>query len=482
MFATVVTVITIVYYLLVLGVAIAVIVDNKNPAKTLAYLLVLLFVPVLGLVVYVLFGQNLRKQKLFSRKGIKDNVWLKSWTEERENVFNETAKVDDGFLAGKAKIARLLQNNDDAALTRNNNLEILYNTSLIFERMFTDMRTAKHHLHVEFYILENDEIGNEFKNILIDRAKNGVEVRLSIDDVGSRKLPAKFINQLKDAGVVVGKFMPVIFPFLTSRANYRNHRKIVVVDGRVGYIGGLNIADRYTNRIKKFAFWRDTQLRMEGECVKSLQIQFLLNWRFVTKESVEIGKKYFPDLPEINTQYAQIVGAGPDSDWPNIMQGLLMAISTAKKYVYITTPYFIPTEEVLNALQVAALGGIDVKIILPRSGDSWLTQAASMSYIKQMLAAGVRVFWYKKGFVHAKTMVVDDGFATVGTTNMDIRSFNINFEINCFMYNNELAKSLRNQFEEDLHESEEINLSRWDKRPRTKKLIESLARMFAPLL
>ncbi len=475
-------VLLIIYYGLILGVAFGVVLDNKNPAKTLAYLLVLLFVPIVGVLVYVLFGQNLRKQKIFKRKALLNNKLVQEWQQDKTQAYKDSTDLLKRFLNEKIKVANLLLRNDDAVVTLKNELNVYHETKEIFASMFDDMQKAKHHLHIEFYIIDEDEIGNELKNLLIKKAKEGVEVRLSFDDVGSRKLSLKFINDLKKAGVEVYSFMPVFFPYLTGKANYRSHRKIVVIDGEVGYLGGINIADRYTNRIKKYAYWRDTQIRLKGEAVKALQMHFYLNWHFVSKKVLPINGLYYPEIETEHNNLVQIVASGPDSSWPTIMQGIIMAINTAKDYIYITTPYFIPNEEVASALEVAALSGVDVQILIPKKGDSLLTQSASMSYIKQMLDAGVKVFRYNKGFVHAKTIVVDDVVATIGTTNMDNRSFNLNFEINAFCYDNKVARDLKNQFIKDKLTSEEILLNRWNKRRRTKKVIESLARMFAPLL
>ena len=474
--------IIIAYYVLVLGVAAGVVLDNRNPSKTLAYLLVLLFVPLVGLVVYIMFGQNIRKQKLFSKKGIIDNERIKLWRERRISIFEETIEMAKEYLHEKVKVANLLLKNSDSIITMRNELEVMNECAEIFDRMFEDIARAKHHIHVEFYIIDDDVIGNEFKELLITKAKEGVEVRLSFDDVGSRKLPGKFLRELKDAGVEVCVFMQVFFPYLTSKANFRNHRKIVVIDGEIGYLGGINIADRYTNKQPERKYWRDTQLRIYGEAVKSLQMEFMLNWRFVSGNLLPIVTSYFPEVNPRENHLMQIASSGPDSDWPSIIQGILMGINTAEDYIYITTPYFIPNDELISALQTAAMGGVDVQILIPKDGDSVLTQAASMSYIKQMLEAGVKVHRYNKGFIHAKTVVIDDVLSTIGTTNMDNRSFSLNFEINAFMYDSGIAKDLRIQFEVDRETSEEITIDRWSKRRRTKKVVESIARMFAPLL
>lgn len=470
------------YYLLVIGIAVGVILDNRSPAKTLAYLLVLLFMPVIGLVVYYMFGQNLRKQKLFSRKGLMDHATVRQWQRNGIAAFQSNADEAKQFLGEKFKVASLLLKSEQSIVTAKNEVELLFEGQKIFPRLFDDMRAAKHHLHIEFYIVDDDIIGQEFKAILIEKARQGVEVRLCYDDVGCRNLPNHYLRELQKAGVEVYPFMRVFWPYLTSKVNFRNHRKIVVIDGEVAYLGGINIADRYTNQNPNMRFWRDTHMRVYGEAVKYLQVQFLLNWKFVSKKSLDVNKRYFPEVLATETHRLQIVASGPDSDWPSIMHAILMAIGTAEKYVYITTPYFIPNDEVLTALQTAALSGIDVQLLIPKKGDSWITQSASMSYIKQLLEAGVRVYLYKKGFVHSKTMVVDDVIASVGTTNMDNRSFELNFEINAFCYDSGLATQLRQQFEQDKRDSEEASLKRWDRRRRMKRVTESFARMFAPLL
>jgi len=474
--------IAVLYYLLVFALAIGVITDNKNPAKTLAYLLALILVPVVGLLVYVLFGQNIRKQKLFSRRRISRNPRIKAWEDERRSLFDANLLEAHSFLHEKTKVATLLLNTDDAVLTKHNKLDVMHESEVIFERLFTDMRKAKHHLHIEFYIIDNDVIGNTLKSILIEKAAAGVEVRVCVDDVGSRKLPRKYFKELQSAGVEIYACLPVFFPYLTSKANFRNHRKIVVIDGLIAYLGGINIADRYTNRNSQMRYWRDTQLRIEGDAVLNLQKHFVQMWQFVSKKEIPTSRNYFPATKHSDTCLVQITASGPDTDWPNIMQAMMVAINTAERYIYITTPYLIPNDEMCVALQTAALSGIDVRILVPKKGDSTLTQYAGLSYMRQLLEAGVKLLRYKKGFIHAKTLVVDDAVCTIGTTNMDNRSFELNFEINAFVYDEKIASALAAQFIADSVHAEILTLSYWHKRPRTKRVIESFARMFAPLL
>lgn len=450
--------------------------------KTMSFILVLYLVPVGGVIVYFLFGQNYRKRKLFSRKGIRDNNNVKAW--ERKHFVGAKGKED---LVGlnldqNWKVIQSLINSDNAVLTTKNKWKLLRDGDETFPSLFEAIKEAKKHVHIEYYIIEDDGVGRELQRILIEKAKSGVEVRLMFDDVGSRGLKNSFINPMLEAGVEVQSFMPVLFPWLTSRANYRDHRKVIIIDGKIGFIGGINISSRYWNVERKSRFWRDTHFQIEGEAVHALQMHFFLMWRFVNGTAPAIEPLYFPATDVEQITLMQIAASGPDSDWANILSALFTAVNSAQKQILITTPYFIPNDEMLFALQTAALGGVDVQIILPAKSDSVLVQAAMMSYVKELLEAGVRVFLYHKGFIHAKTMVVDHSLCTVGTANMDYRSFDINFEVNAFVYDQKMAQELISDFEHDLRECVELTLERWEKRVLRRRISESFARLVAPLL
>ena len=307
-----------------------------------------------------------------------------------------------------------------------------------------------------------------------------VEVRFIYDDVGTSHIAKEFKQAFNTAGVQHYPFMPVYIPQL-SKANFRDHRKIVVIDGKIGYTGGINVADRYINQGSQ-KYWRDTHLKVTGEAVRSLQIIFMLNWYFVSKESLPMNDTYFPALPEIGKQCMQVVASGPDSDWASIMQAFFLAIATAKKKIQITSPYFIPNESILTALKTVAMGGVKVELMYPYVSDSTIVQAASMSYMREILEAGVKIHLYTKGFIHAKTIVVDGILSSVGTANMDYRSFDQNFEVNAMIYDEGIAHQLSDQFEEDKKQCVPLQLSRWQQRPIRKRLVESVSRLLAPLL
>lgn len=466
--------------MLALAAAITIILKNTNPTKTLSYLLLLVALPFVGLLVYYFFGREYRKSKLFRKKSLLDEKQVKAWKEALIIPPYEFKKIEEGFLEDKVKLVKLLYRSEEAPLTLHNKVSILLNGDSKFKSLFTDINNAQKHIHLEYYIINDDAIGSQLIALLCKKAQEGVKVRLSYDYVGS-SLSSKAIKTLTEAGVEHFPFMPVYFPRFASKFNYRNHRKIVVIDGVIGYLGGINVSDRYVN-FTKGVYWRDTHIRIEGEAVGSMQLHFLLNWEFLTNYTFEVKDDYFPRYIPVNKTQVQIAASGPDSDWANIMEAIFTAINTADDYVYITTPYFIPNDEILMAMVTAAKGGVTVKLIIPKKGDSKVAQYATFSYVETLLEAGVEVYLYKKGFVHAKTMVIDDVFSTIGTSNMDYRSFNINFEINALVYDVPVAKEMASIFNEDLKDCERVTLEAWQQRPLSHKLKESFYRLWAPLL
>lgn len=474
-----VPVVVLVYYGFVIFAVLKILLENKNPLKTHSYLLLLVLVPILGLVIYVFFGQDYRKHKFYSRKKAIDKTLVDRLINEQLNLANRHELIQHEAILAKSNIIRLLLRNNSAFLTKNNQVDVLLNGEQKFEALFRDIVSATHHIHLEYYIFEADNIGMELAELLIAKASQGVSIRFIYDAVGS-SLPRKLKKRFAKAGVQAVPIMPVYFPKL-GRANYRDHRKIVVIDGKIGYLGGINIADRYINKEGR-RYWRDTHLRITGNGVSALQITFLLNWYYAAKENLSFNPALFPPQPEVGSNCVQIAGSGPDTDWASIMQAFFMAINSAQKRVWITTPYFIPNEPVLTAIKTAALSGIDVQIIFPHTPDSYIVHAASMSYMKEVLEAGVKVYLYTKGFIHAKTLLVDDVLSSVGTTNMDYRSFDQNYEINAMIYSESFAQQMEKQFLEDIEQCIPLQLSRWQQRPVRKRLLESTARLLAPLL
>ncbi|WP_040253505.1 cardiolipin synthase [Psychroserpens mesophilus] len=467
-------------YLLAVSAVITILLKNINPSKTVAYIMVLVFFPFFGLIVYYLFGQEYRKSKIFNRKDIANTNIIKS---VGDNLRVEEKKFDhiDIDLDDKIKLIKLLKASDKSPLTLDNSVDILKNGEVKFERLFEDLKQAKQYIHLEYYIIKDDAIGTELLDIISEKAKAGIEVKLSYDDVGS-KLSSTMKHQLNECGVEHFPFMPVAFSSLTGKSNYRNHRKIAIIDGTIGYIGGINVSDNYVNNSNKSKYWRDTHLRIHGEAVKVLQFHFLTTWEFVSDTKLDIKKIYFPEVDSNSNVAVQIAASGPDTDWANIMEAILTAINNAEDYIYLTTPYFIPNPQIISALQIASKVGVDVKLLIPKNSDSWVAENATNSYLDTLMEAGIEVYRYCKGFIHAKTMVVDDVFSTIGTCNLDNRSFNINFEINALIYNKKQSEILKNHFLEDLKDSECIDFESWKNRSKFSKLKESFARLWSPLL
>ncbi|SDH26796.1 cardiolipin synthase [Winogradskyella thalassocola] len=466
-------------YTVALSAVLTILLKKVNPTKALSYIIGLLALPFLGLLIYYLFGQEYRKNKIFSRKQVLNQSTIKRIQNELELDAKEINVVDD-LLDQKSKVIPLLYNNEKSKLTINNDIKLIKNGDEKFKLLFKDIEDAEHHIHLEYFIIKDDKIGTELLNLLCKKASEGLEIRIAIDDVGS-SITSKMKRKLKDCGIEMYPFMPVRFSNSTGKMNYRDHRKIVVIDGKIGYVGGVNVSDAYVNA-NNDRYWRDTHVRIVGEAVKQLQILFFTTWDFVSGDELKISKAYFPEHNCKENIPLQIAASGPDTDWSNIMEAIFVAITNADDHVYITTPYFIPNSEIVTALQVLARSNKEVKIIVPKTSDSWIAEYATNSYLEMLLEAGVEVYQYTKGFIHAKTMVVDGVFCTVGTTNMDYRSFNINFEVNALIYNKNISSELTEFFNDDLKHCEKLQLKSWQARSKRTKLIEAVARLMAPIL
>jgi len=456
--------------------------DNKNPLKTHSYLLLIFLLPIIGIIIYYLFGQNLRKQKIFNRRKLINQAFGEKYVEQHLDK-KTPLEIPENYRPFNKyhKLINFLMN-DLSPLTLYNKVRILKNGEEKFPAVKQAIKDAEDHIHIEYYIFSNDDVGGELADLLIQKAKEGVRVRIIVDGVGSLGFRRKFFKKLRSGGVEIHEFMPVLFPSFTSKINYRNHRKIIVIDGKIGFTGGINLDDRYLNNGKHTLFWRDTHLMLEGESVKTLQFLFMLSWQFITGKELNEGPNYFPTFKNKGSQPVQINASGPDWELASIMESFLLAFNAAEESIRITTPYFIPTESIMNALSTLTKSGVHVQLMIPYQSDSWIVQAASMSYVKQLLRLGIEVYFYKKGFIHAKVIIIDDNFASIGTSNMDYRSFDLNYEVNTYLYDTQLISTLHAQFEEDLLDCQKAELDEWLGRKTPMKLKESLCRLLAPLL
>lgn len=460
------------YFAVIIGTIIVVVLDNRNPVKTMTWILVLTFLPVVGLVFYFFFGRNTRRERIISKKSY--NRLMKR--PMAEFLSQESFHFPDD----QYQLMKLFKNTNQSLPFEGNNLEIYTGGYAKLQALIRELYKAENHIHLEYYIFENDAVGRLVRDILIEKVRQGVEVRLIYDDVGCWHVANRFYEEMRESGIEVRSFLKVRFPLFTSKVNYRNHRKIVVIDGKVGFVGGMNIAERYMRGFS-WGIWRDTHIRIKGKAVYGLQTAFLMDWYFVDRTLIT-STKYFPEMDSYGSAIAQIVTSEPVGEWKEIMQGLTLAINSSRKYFYIQTPYFLPTEPILSALQTAALSGVDIRIMIPQRADNRITHLGSYSYLSDILKAGVKVYFYQKGFLHSKLMVSDDTLSTVGSTNMDFRSFEHNFEINAFMYDRDTALRMKEIFLRDQKESIQLLLKNWKKRPLKQKALESIVRILAPLL
>lgn len=465
----------VIYLAITIGGIVAVLMDNKQPEKTMAWILVLCFMPIVGIIFYLFFGQNTRKEKVISERSM-DLLMKRSMLEfaEQENLH---------IPRRNRPLMKLFTNQNWALPFKDNEVSIFTDGYEFVSTLLYNIGQAQDHIHLDTYIIEDDPLGNLVADALIDKARQGVEVRLLYDDVGCWRVKDRFFNRMKAAGIQVYAFMPVRFPAFTGKVNYRNHRKLCVIDGKVGFIGGMNIALRYVKGTARQT-WRDTHLCIRGGAVYAIQRAFLVDWYFVSRTLVT-DRRYYPAVDKTinNNCLTQIVTSSPVSPWPDIMQGYVRVLLQAHRYVYMESPYFLPTEPVLFAMRTAALAGVDVRLIVPRHGDAKLVEWASRSYLMEVIEAGVKVYLYEPGFNHSKILVSDDNLSSCGSTNIDFRSFENNFEANAFFFNEGMALRLKKVFLTDQAQSILVDdVSYFIKRPFLQRLLESLVRLLSPLL
>ena len=462
------------YTVIAIVAMITVLLEHRQPAKTIAWVLVLSFLPLVGIVLYFFFGRRTRKNR---------HIWEKSLNQLTKRSMIEFAEQKQLELPEEHKeLIQLFMNQNFALPFKNNETDVYVSGYEFFPALLAEISKATHHIHIVSYIIDDDPLGRLLRDALIDKARKGVEVRLLFDDVGSWKTPNRFFEQMREEGIEVHPFMPVRFPAFTGKVNYRNHRKIIVIDGKVGFIGGMNLAQRYVKGHKGI-MWRDTHVKISGAAVYGLQRAFLVDW-FHADRTLITDRKYYPDTTITpNNNLIQIVTSSPTNVWEELEQGYIKILLSAKRYVYMETPYFLPTEPIFFAMRTAALSGVDVRLMVSLKTDSKLVQMASRSYLTQTIQAGVKVLCYEEGFNHTKLLVADDNVATIGSANIDFRSFENNFEANAFFYDKSMAQRIKDIFLTDetkcvpLEKIKEINHKSFIYR-----LWESVVRLLSPLL
>ena len=464
------------YYIFVSFVVLLIILDNKKPEKAFAFIFLILLVPVAGIVIYLLFGAQYQKKKLFTKKRYFDKVYLNKISEEQKG---ETETLyDDSY----SKLPTLFYNIEQVNFTLNNEITLLNNGEEKFPAFIRELKNAKESIHLDYYIIRESDIAERVIDILCQKATEGVKVRVIYDDVGS-SLNRSTLVRMRESGVASYPYMPVVFSRLAHKANYRNHRKIAVIDNEVGFVGGISINDKYINPSKSGLYWRDTHVLIKGEAVIDLQYLFISDWYFVSGQKIDLEEVRYRNLSNIkSTVPTSILGSDYGRNNQTIKEAFFRMITSAREEVLITTPYFVPDDSILNALKITAKSGVKILLLLPEKPDSKTAFYASQTYFKDLLKSGVNINYYTRGMMHSKTMIIDGAISTVGSTNMDQRSFNLNAEVNAFMLSEKIAQDLKSNFMVDLNDSYPLTLEMLRRRKWYVKVVCSIARLLAPIL
>ncbi|MGA9269998.1 MAG: cardiolipin synthase [Lutimonas sp.] len=464
------------YYIFVSFVVLLIILDNKKPEKAFAFIFLILLVPVGGIVIYLLFGAQYQKKKLFTKKRYFDKVYLNKLSEGQKG--GADIRIDSTY----SKLPTLFYNIEQVNFTLNNEITLLNNGEEKFPALIRELKRAKESIHLDYYIIRESEIAREVIDILCQKSSEGLKVRVIYDDVGS-SLSRSTLSRMRQSGVASYPYMPVVFSRLAHKANYRNHRKIAVIDNEIGFVGGININDKYINPSKTGLYWRDTHIMIKGEAVIDLQYLFISDWYFVSGQKIDLEEVHYRNLSNIqSTVPTSILGSDYGKNNQTIKEAFFRMITSAQEEVLITTPYFVPDESILNALKITAKSGVKVSLILPEKPDSKTAFFASQTYFKDLLNSGVEINYYTRGLMHSKIMIIDGTISTVGSTNMDQRSFNLNAEVNAFMLSKSIAQDLKSNFMIDLKDSYPLTLDILRRRKWYVKVVCSIARLLAPIL
>ncbi|WP_462411764.1 cardiolipin synthase [Neobacillus sp. Marseille-QA0830] len=463
--------------------AVVLFLERRDAGTTWAWLLVLFFIPIFGFILYLLFGQNLSRRNLFHWEDLKRTGFEEMVSTQLIEIHSKRFQFRNPASANNRDLIFMQLMNNHAYLSEDNSVDLFIDGKVKFEKLFKDIELANDYIHLQYYIIKNDWLGKKLISLLTKKAKAGVKVRVLYDELGSRRLPKRLFKKFRAAGGQVEVFFPSRLRFINLRMNYRNHRKLVIIDGKIGYVGGFNVGDEYLGLNKRFGYWRDTHLRIQGTAVDALQTRFILDWNQASRKyDISYVPNLFPkDVPHGRVGI-QIVTSGPDSELEQIKNGYIKMILSAKKSVYIQTPYFIPDASILDALRIACLSGVEVNIMIPDKPDHPFVYWATMFHIGRMLETGARVYIYKKGFIHAKTIVVDKEIASVGTANIDFRSFRLNFEVNAFLYDHALAEKLAEIFMDDCRDCNLLTLKEYQNRSLWIRFKESVSRLLSPIL
>lgn len=470
------SILIIAYVISILSAISLIFIERKEPNTTWAWLLILFVLPGVGFIIYLIFGQNLSRQKIFREKKVidekKSRVLMEKFKEEKEK----------GASSEFMELVRMNYTHSGALYTEGNSLTTFIDGERKFEALINDIRDAKEFIHIEYYIFRMDNLGKTLIDELSKKVQDGVEVRFVVDAMGSKSIRNKDIKYIRSLGIKFHIFFPGISPYVNIRINFRNHRKIVVIDGEVGYVGGFNVGDEYVNKGDQFDYWRDTHIRIKGKAVNELNKRFILDWDYASEGELKNYDKYFKLQEDSGNIGIQIVSSGPDHKEEYIKNAYMKIINNAKESVYIQTPYLVPDEPMKEALKIAALSGIDVRIMVPDKPDHFFMKWILSANMGELMEWGVKFYTYQKGFIHSKTIVSDGKVCSIGTANLDIRSFQLNFEINAIIYDDKFSKEQENIFIKDIEDCKLVTMDEYENRSRALKIKEALIRLVAPIL
>lgn len=473
-------------FLVCIQIAAIVILEFRRPSNAIAWIVIVYIFPLIGLILYYFIAQRFNHKRV-----VRDSKHKRFVGDERTSQAQTTdmcmqekglfRQVDEEM--GYARLVSLLDKLPVSRAFSNNKVAIMADASDVYDAMLEAMERAQDHIHVQFYTIRDDRIGKRFQEVWKRKASEGVKVRVLYDGVGSWRLGRRYIDELQRAQVETACFLPPFIAFLDKRINYRNHRKLVIVDGEIGYVGGLNIGDEYLGENQKLGYWRDTHMQIQGDAVHEMQRIFIADWHLGSGKVIQ-SPMLFPELTtkKLGDDRVQLVTSGPDTLYEPILEVAFTAINIARERIWLTTPYFIPDSSLFMALKTAAVCGVEVKLMIPATPDSKLVYYASQSYLKELLQAGVQVYRYERGFLHAKTMLIDHVLASVGTANLDMRSLHDNFEMNALLSDAEHIEKLEQQFLMDIKDCSQLSLSRFERRSPVQRGMEAAARLLSPLL
>lgn len=457
--------------------------ERKSPKSVWAWLLLLFFIPVAGFVFYLFLGTDMRKRRMFRAKEVEDKIH-EALRHQEHSLKTEKEENTDTTLSNYTDVVLFNMRTSGAILTDDNDVDIFTDGNELFDTLLLDMMSAQRFIHIQYYIIRDDILFERFRKVLQQKITEGVEVRILYDAMGCRTVNQRMWKHLREAGIETAEFFPALFRRFHLRVNYRNHRKIVVIDNKIAYLGGFNVGKEYIGLEDKFGYWRDTHLRIVGSAVLSLQFRFILDWNYAAKKNLFTEKKYYDTFVSGSRDFCklQIISSGPDKAEEQIRDNYLRLIHKAKKTIYIQTPYFVPDEAIFDSLVIAIRSGIEVNIMIPCKPDHMFVYWATYSYIGDLVMAGAKCYTYDNGFFHAKGMVVDGKVCCYGTANMDIRSFSLNFEVNAMIYDEKKAQEMEKCFIRDLKYCSRITKDDYAKRPLKIRIKEQICRLLSPLL